>query len=75
LHSSRPRSHWPNGVSDSRGAPADALADAIARHDGDAINWVVGHDYRRYIPAANVDPDEVTDFLEDWARAQDRSGR
>jgi hypothetical protein len=48
---------------------ADAFVDAIARHDGDALKMVVGPDYRTYIPAASVDPDDVTNFLEAWARA------
>ena len=50
-------------------AAADALVDAIARHDGDAINAVVGPDFRKYIPASNYDPEDVTNFLEAWARA------
>jgi hypothetical protein len=50
-------------------AAADAFVDAIARHDGDALKMVVGPDYRTYIPAASVDPDDVTNFLEAWARA------
>lgn len=50
-------------------AAADALVDAIARHDGDALKNVVGPDYRQYIPAASVDPEDVTNFLEAWAKA------
>ena len=50
-------------------AAADALVDAIARHDGDALKSVVGPDYRQYIPAASVDPEDVTRFLEAWAKA------
>jgi hypothetical protein len=50
-------------------AAADALVDAIARHDGDAIKAVVGPDFRKYIPASNYDPEDVTNFLEAWARA------
>jgi Protein of unknown function (DUF2950) len=50
-------------------AAADAFVDAIARHDGDALKRVVGPDYRQYIPAASVDPDDITNFLEAWARA------
>jgi len=52
-------------------AAADALVDAIARHDGDAIKAVVGPDFRKYIPASNYDPEDVTNFLEAWARAHD----
>jgi len=50
-------------------AAAEALVDGIARHDGDAIKAVVGADYRNYVPAASVDPEDVTNFLEAWARA------
>jgi hypothetical protein len=50
-------------------AAAEALVDGIARHDGDAIKAVIGADYRRYIPAASVDPEDVTNFLAAWAKA------
>jgi hypothetical protein len=50
-------------------AAADALVDGIARHDGDAIKSVVGADYRNYIPASSVDPEDVTNFLAAWASA------
>jgi len=50
-------------------AAADALVDGIARHDGDAIKAVIGADYRTYIPAASVDPEDVTNFLAAWADA------
>ena len=50
-------------------AAADALVDGIARHDGDAIKAAIGPDYRKYIPAASVDPEDITSFLEAWARA------
>jgi hypothetical protein len=48
---------------------ADALVDGIARNDGAAVKAVVGPDYRKYIPAENLDPDDITNFLEAWARA------
>ncbi len=50
-------------------AAADALVDAIARHDEPAIKSVIGADYHRYMPTANVDPVDVTNFLEAWGRA------
>ena len=50
-------------------AAAEALVDGIARHDGDAIKAVIGADYRKYIPTASVDPEDITNFLEAWARA------
>ena len=49
-------------------AAAEALVDAMARHDGEALKTVVGPDYRKYIPAASVDPEDVTNFLEAWSR-------
>jgi hypothetical protein len=49
-------------------AAAQALVDAIARSDDDAVKVVVGADYRRYIPAISYDPEDVTDFLAAWAR-------
>jgi len=50
-------------------AAAEALVDGIARHDGDAIKAAIGPDYRTYIPAASVDPEDVTNFLAAWSRA------
>jgi hypothetical protein len=50
-------------------AAADALVDGIARHDGDAIKAVVGPDYRKYIPVASVGEQDITNFLEAWAKA------
>jgi Protein of unknown function (DUF2950) len=50
-------------------AAADALVDGIARNDGDAIKKVVGPDYRKYIPADSLDPEDITNFLEAWAKA------
>ena len=47
---------------------ADALVDGIARHDDDAIRTVIGEDWRKYIPAAKYDSEDVTNFLEAWAR-------
>jgi hypothetical protein len=52
-------------------AAADALVDAIARHDGEQIKAIVGADYRKYIPASSVDPEDITNFLEAWARAHE----
>ena len=50
-------------------AAADAFVDGIARHDTDAIKSVVGPDYKKYLPSSTVDPDDITNFLEAWARA------
>lgn len=50
-------------------AAAEALVDGIARHDGEAIKVAVGPDYRKYIPASTVDPEDVTNFLAAWAKS------
>jgi len=52
-------------------AAADALVDGIARHDDAAIKTVVGPDYSKYIPVANVSEDDVTNFLAAWAQKHD----
>jgi hypothetical protein len=49
-------------------AAAQALVDAIAGNDGDAVKVVIGADYRKYIPASYYDPEAITDFLAAWAR-------
>jgi len=49
-------------------AAAEALVDGIARHDRDAIKAVVGPDYEKYFPSSKTDPEDVTSFLEAWAR-------
>jgi hypothetical protein len=49
-------------------AAAEALVDGIARNDPDAIKAVIGSDYEKYLPASNTDPEDVTNFLEAWAR-------
>jgi Protein of unknown function (DUF2950) len=48
-------------------AAADAFVDSLARHDVDALKRVVGTDYKKYMP--NVDADDVTSFLEAWAKS------
>ncbi len=50
-------------------AAADALVDGIARHDDDAIKAALGPGYRKYIPVSSVDEQDVTNFLEAWAKA------
>jgi hypothetical protein len=50
-------------------AAADALVDGIARHDDDAVKAVLGPDHARYLPNAASDPDDVTRFLEAWAKS------
>ena len=48
-------------------AAADAFVDSVARHDTDALKVVVGPDYKKYVP--DVDAEDVTRFLEAWAKA------
>ncbi len=49
-------------------AAADALIDGIARHDPDAVNTVLGADYKRFIPLDDTSAEDRTDFLAAWAR-------
>ena len=49
-------------------AAADALIDGIARHDPDAVNTVLGADYKRYIPMDDTSAEDRTNFLAAWAR-------
>ena len=51
-------------------AAAEALVDGIARHDEDAVRAALGADYRKLMSVANPDPDDVTTFLEAWARSR-----
>ena len=50
-------------------AAADALVDGIARHDDEAVKAVLGRDHAKYLPNAASDPDDVTRFLEAWAKS------
>ncbi|ULX52112.1 hypothetical protein A9P79_09450 [Cupriavidus taiwanensis] len=49
-------------------AAADALGDAIARSDGDALQRVLGKQYQLLVPQGSLDQDDVYDFLGAWAR-------
>jgi hypothetical protein len=49
-------------------AAAAALIDGIARHDPDAVNTVLGADYKRYIPMDDASAEDRTNFLAAWAR-------
>ena len=49
-------------------AAAEALIDGIARHDPDAVNTVLGADYKRYIPMDDTSAEDRTNFLAAWAR-------
>ena len=50
-------------------AAADALVDAVARSDPDALRTVLGADWKRYIPTEGVDQEDVYRFLADWAKS------
>jgi len=43
--------------------------DGIARHDPDAVNTVLGADYKRYIPMDDTSAEDRTNFLAAWARS------
>ncbi|CAG9170192.1 hypothetical protein LMG23992_01504 [Cupriavidus laharis] len=49
-------------------AAAEALGDAIARSDDDALKHVLGNNYHKLLPPSGVDRDDVYDFLAAWAR-------
>jgi hypothetical protein len=50
-------------------AAADALVDGIARSDPEAIEAVIGANYRKYIPVGDIDAEDVTKFLQAWAQS------
>jgi hypothetical protein len=49
-------------------AAANALVDGIARHDPDQVKAVLGADYAKFIPVRDASAEDVTGFLEAWAR-------
>ncbi|WP_256354746.1 MULTISPECIES: DUF2950 domain-containing protein [unclassified Variovorax] len=49
-------------------AASQALVDAIASSDLEALRTVLGPDWRRFIPEGSLDRDDVYDFLGAWAR-------
>jgi len=51
-------------------AAAEALVDGVARHDEAAVRAALGDGYRKVMPLANPDPDDVTSFLEAWAQSR-----
>jgi hypothetical protein len=42
---------------------ANALIEAIATHDGDAVSRLLGKDWKRFVPVGDIEPDDVTTFL------------
>ncbi|WP_354685018.1 DUF2950 family protein [Cupriavidus necator] len=49
-------------------AAAEALGDAIARSDDDALGRVLGKQYRSLVPPGGIDQDDLYEFLGAWAR-------
>ncbi|MDQ0139709.1 DUF2950 domain-containing protein [Cupriavidus necator] len=49
-------------------AATDALGDALARSDGDALKRVLGPQYQSLVPQGTIDQDDVYAFLGAWAR-------
>lgn len=60
---------WGQATYPTPEAAADALVDGIARSDDDAIRKALGPQYRKFIPEDSVKGDDVTRFLEAWARS------
>lgn len=49
-------------------AAGDALQQALATHDPDALAKVLGADYKQFIPIASIDMDDVYTFLSAYAK-------
>jgi hypothetical protein len=49
-------------------AAADALQQALATQDSDALKKVLGADYKQFIPIASIDMDDVYTFLSAYAK-------
>jgi hypothetical protein len=49
-------------------AAAEALTDAIARNDHDALRQVLGKDFGRFIPTDNIGEQDIYDYLGAWAK-------
>jgi hypothetical protein len=49
-------------------AAAEALVDAVATSDPDALRVVLGNDWKRYAPTDHIDRDDVYAFLSAWAK-------
>ena len=47
---------------------ANAFVDALARNDEPALKHVLGNDFHRFIPTANVGEDDIYQFLGAWSR-------
>jgi hypothetical protein len=49
---------------------ANAMIDAIAIHDGDGVSRLLGKDWRSLLPVGEIDPDDVTAFLQKSSQAR-----
>jgi len=47
---------------------SDALGDAVARSDHDALKQVLGPNYRSLLPPTGIDQNDIYDFLAAWSR-------
>jgi hypothetical protein len=47
---------------------AKAFADALATNDKDALEHVLGKDFRRFIPTSNIGQEDIYDFLGAWSK-------
>jgi hypothetical protein len=52
----------------SADAASQALVGAITRNDPDALRTVLGTDWKRFIPTAGIDTEDVQAFLAAWAK-------
>jgi hypothetical protein len=50
-------------------AAAEALVDAVARSDPDALRAVLGANWKRFVPTDDVDREDVYAFLAAWAKS------
>lgn len=52
-------------------AAANALADALATSDHDALKHVLGNDFEQFIPTQGIGEDDIYDFLGAWAKGHE----
>jgi Protein of unknown function (DUF2950) len=49
-------------------AAANALTDALASNDQDALKHVLGNDFKHFIPVQGIGEDDIYDYLGAWAK-------
>ncbi|QQC64214.1 DUF2950 domain-containing protein [Paraburkholderia ginsengisoli] len=52
----------------SADAAANAFVDAVASNDDRALRHVLGNDFRRFIPTADIGEDDIYQFLGAWSK-------